>query len=117
MIMTKQRKALFAALELLEDLQGGCTDHNDGTVEAITVWTPEIIEQIKEALKDAENLFPKDSVILPTGKTPTDTQIQKGMMALLRCSASELEVYSPLLYEQYEDDVKRVYNAMIEATK
>ena len=48
--MTKQTEALKLALEALEQLQGGCTDHNDGTVEAITVWCPEVIDAIKEAL-------------------------------------------------------------------
>ena len=48
--MTKQTEALKLALEALEQLQGGCTDHNDGTVEAITVWCPEVITAIREAL-------------------------------------------------------------------
>jgi len=43
-------KALKLALEVLEQLQGGCTDHDDGTVEAITVWCPEVISAIEEAL-------------------------------------------------------------------
>ena len=50
--MTKE--ALKLALEALEQLQGGCTDHNDGTVEAITVWCPEVIAAIKEALAQPE---------------------------------------------------------------
>ena len=45
-----EREALKLALEVLEQLQGGCTDHDDGTVEAITVWCPEVIDAIKEAL-------------------------------------------------------------------
>jgi hypothetical protein len=47
--MTKD-DALKLALEALEQLQGCCTDHDDGTVEAITVWCPEVIDAIKEAL-------------------------------------------------------------------
>jgi hypothetical protein len=43
-------EALKLALEVLEQLQGGCTDHDDGTVEAITVWCPEVIDAIKQAL-------------------------------------------------------------------
>ena len=43
-------EALKLALEALEQLQGGCTDHDDGTVEAITVWCPEVIDAIKQAL-------------------------------------------------------------------
>lgn len=44
------RKAAEQALEALEQLQGGCTDSGDGTVEAITVWCPEIITALREAL-------------------------------------------------------------------
>jgi hypothetical protein len=51
--MTKD-EALKLALEALEQLQGGCTDHDDGTVEAITVWCPEVIDAIKEALAQPE---------------------------------------------------------------
>jgi hypothetical protein len=47
--MTKD-EALRMALEALEQLQGGCTDHDDGTFEAITVWCPEVIDAIKQAL-------------------------------------------------------------------
>jgi hypothetical protein len=38
------------ALEALEQLQGGCTDSDDGTVEAITVWCPEVIDALRKAL-------------------------------------------------------------------
>lgn len=51
--MTKD-EALKLALEALEQLQGGCTDHDDGTVEAITVWCPEVIDAIKQALAQPE---------------------------------------------------------------
>lgn len=51
--MTKD-EALKLALEALEQLQGGCTDHDDGTVEAITVWCPEVIEAIEAALAQPE---------------------------------------------------------------
>lgn len=44
------RQAALQALEALEQLQGGCTDHDDGTVEAITVWCPEIIDALRAAL-------------------------------------------------------------------
>jgi transposase-like protein len=44
------REAAQAALDALESLQGGCTDSNDGTVEAITVWCPEVIEPLRAAL-------------------------------------------------------------------
>ena len=44
------KEAMQMALEALEQLQGGCTDHDDGTVEAITVWCPEVIDALREAL-------------------------------------------------------------------
>ena len=44
------RAAAQQALECLEQLQGGCTDSDDGTVEAITVWCPEIIDALRAAL-------------------------------------------------------------------
>jgi len=47
------REAAQAALDALEQIQGGCTDHDDGTVEAITVWCPEVIADLRAAL-DAE---------------------------------------------------------------
>ena len=47
---TELTKAAQQALEVLESLQGGCTDHDDGTVEAITVWCPEVIEALRNAL-------------------------------------------------------------------
>lgn len=40
------------ALEALESLQGGCTDSDDGTVEAITVWCPEVIDALHNALTE-----------------------------------------------------------------
>ena len=49
--MTDLRQAAQQALEALESLQGGCTDHNDGTVEAITVWCPEVIDALRTALE------------------------------------------------------------------
>ncbi len=49
--MTDLEKAARMALEALEQLQGGCTDSNDGTVEAITVWCPEVITALRQALE------------------------------------------------------------------
>ena len=48
------REAAQQALEALEALQGGCTDHDDGTVEAITVWCPEIITALRAALAEPQ---------------------------------------------------------------
>jgi hypothetical protein len=52
--MTDLRTAAQQALEALEALQGGCTDSNDGTVEAITVWCPEVIDVLRTALEQEE---------------------------------------------------------------
>ncbi len=52
--MTTLREAAQQALEALESLQGGCTDSNDGTVEAITVWCPEVIDALRAALAQQE---------------------------------------------------------------
>jgi hypothetical protein len=43
-------EALRLALDTLESLQGGCTYSNDGTVEALTVWCPEVIDACRAAL-------------------------------------------------------------------
>lgn len=48
--MSDLRTAAQMALEVLEALQGGCTDHDDGTVEGITVWCPEVIDALRAAL-------------------------------------------------------------------
>ncbi len=48
--MTPLHTAARMALDALESLQGGCTDHDDGTVEAITVWCPVFITALREAL-------------------------------------------------------------------
>jgi hypothetical protein len=44
------RELLQQALDALESLQDGCTDSDDGTVEAITVWCPELIDALRAAL-------------------------------------------------------------------
>ena len=49
--MNDLRQAAQQALELLKQLQGGCTDSDDGTVEAITVWCPEVIANLEAALE------------------------------------------------------------------
>lgn len=52
--MTDLRTVAQQALELLKELQGGCTDSDDGTVEALTVWCPEVIENLEAALEQPE---------------------------------------------------------------
>lgn len=56
--MADLRTAAQQALEVLEQLHGGCTDSNDGTVEAITVWCPEVIDALRAALAQAEPVQP-----------------------------------------------------------
>jgi hypothetical protein len=65
--MNKTDEALKLALEVLEQLQGGCTDHDDGTVEAITVWCPEVIDAIKQALAAPVQEPEYWNVLDPTG--------------------------------------------------
>jgi len=45
------REVMQQALDALESLQGGCTDSDDGTVEALTVWCPEVIDTLRAALE------------------------------------------------------------------
>ena len=52
--MTALREAAQQALEFCESVHGGCTDSDDGTVEAITIWCPELIEALRAALKQEE---------------------------------------------------------------
>ncbi len=49
--MTDLRKAAEMALEVLEELQGGCTDSDDSTVECLTIWVPEVITALRAALE------------------------------------------------------------------
>jgi len=67
--MTKD-EALKLALEALERLQGGCTDSDDGTIEAITVWCPEVITAINKALAQPEpvQVSPLDFVTMTLEK-------------------------------------------------
>ena len=44
------KKLMQQCLDTLESLQGGCTDSDDGTVEAITVWCPELIDALRARL-------------------------------------------------------------------
>jgi hypothetical protein len=60
--MTDLRDAARQALELLKELQGGCTDSDDGTVEALTVWCPEVIENLEAALEQPEQATGKESL-------------------------------------------------------
>ena len=52
--ITIDRAVLEQALEFCESVHGGCTDSDDGTVEALTVWCPELIDDLRAALAQAE---------------------------------------------------------------
>lgn len=47
---TDDTALLRQALEIFERLHGRCTDSDDGTVEDITVWCPEIIAALRARL-------------------------------------------------------------------
>lgn len=47
---TDDTALLRQALEIFEHLHGRCTDSDDGTVEDITVWCPEIIAALRARL-------------------------------------------------------------------
>lgn len=66
--MTDLRKAAQQALETLQQLQGGCTDSDDGTVEAITVWCPEVIEALESALSQPAEAQGEPLFLLHTGQ-------------------------------------------------
>ena len=83
-------EALRIALEALEAIYYGTDTGPRVQYASITA--------IKEALAQPELL--------------TEAQIQRGLMALLQCSASELDSYSCLMMDTYTDDVKRVVSAV-----
>ena len=64
-----QRAAMEQALEVLEQLQGGCTDSDDGTVEVITVWCPEVIDTLRTALAE-QPAIPPGYKLVPVEPTP-----------------------------------------------
>ena len=54
MNITLPRAVIEQALEALENVQGLCTDANDGWVEAVTIWTPEAITALRTALEQPQ---------------------------------------------------------------
>lgn len=52
------------ALEFCESVQGGCTDSDDGTVDAITVWCPELISALRAALAEPVQFDPAEAMRL-----------------------------------------------------
>jgi hypothetical protein len=53
-------EAMKQALEALENLQGLCTDSEDGTVKTITVWSRDVIDVLRKALAQSEQTIPSD---------------------------------------------------------
>ena len=54
----------------------------------------------------------KEAFTQPAQEPLTEVQIQSGLMALLRCSASDLDNYSYIMIDHYTEDVKRVVSAI-----
>lgn len=50
-LLRTQHALLERAREALENLQGLCTDADDGWYEAVTIWTPEIIADLTTHLE------------------------------------------------------------------
>jgi hypothetical protein len=55
---------------------------------------------------------PCDCSMKTESVVPSEGQLHEGIKALLLCGNSEIESLSPLMYETYTDDVRRVYVAM-----
>ncbi len=52
--MTNDEKLMQQALDALQNLQGLCSDADDGFIEEITIWTPEIINALNNRLAQLE---------------------------------------------------------------
>ena len=70
MNITLPRAVIEQALEALENVQGLCTDANDGWVEAVTIWTPEAITALRTALEQPQpvQVSPLDFTYAVRGK-------------------------------------------------
>ena len=86
------RQLMQQALEALENLQGLCTDAEDGLVEAVTIWTPEIITALRERLAQPEQK-PLD---LPNGFVPL--QRENGRIVYAACMDSNAMHYKWLMW-------------------
>ena len=76
----KERAVMEQALEFCESVHGGCTDSDDGAVEAITVWCPEIIEALRTVL--ARPVEPVEPAFY--GFMGADVEHQQQIVNLLR---------------------------------
>ena len=87
--MTDLRDAARQALELLKELQGGCTDSDDGTVEALTVWCPEVIAELEAAFAQPEPIISpeiKGDKTQPERK-PLAEMVQEPVASVTECEA------------------------------
>jgi len=75
---------------------------------SITVDSFSVQRQVNEALDAGKALLEQPAPV----QEPSEEAVAKGVMALLQCSYSELDDYSPRLMDAYQDDVKRVFSAM-----
>ena len=57
-----QINAMRQALEALENLQGLCSEESD-FVEQVTIWTPEAIDDLRQAIEQAEKVEPISSIL------------------------------------------------------
>jgi len=70
------------------------------------------LEQENRLLRARNTRLEAEANAAPTVQEPSEEALARGVMALLQCSYSELEDYSPKLMGAYQDDVKRVFSAM-----
>lgn len=110
------RDIMKLALEALENLQGLCTDAEDGLVEAVTIWTPEIIDALRERLAQPEQeqepvawVYPEGLEALKAGKpwTAYGTRQEPNNTALYLSPQPDIAPYAWVTFTPYgdEDDV------------
>ena len=100
------------------------SDYTDQVLRAVNAESERDAALARLAESEAQNLMARQIILEHgegvAGASPveplTKTQIEKGMMALLWCAASDLERLNPNMYEGYKDDVTRVYSAITTET-
>jgi hypothetical protein len=106
--MTDLRKAAEDALKVLEELHGGCTDSDDGSVECLTIWVPEVITALRAALAEPEPAKPAEIVEV------TDLELKKMIGAALMVPPTDNWHY-PLSENQLRHLIARAVEAEREA--
>ena len=106
------RDLMKQALEALENLQGLCTDAEDGLVEAVTIWTPEIITALSERLAQPEQepvacQYAKD-VAMPeyrcAGKCQYAQPEQEPVAFVQGCNRGQWEIFPAKAYQIFENE-------------